>query len=301
MSFSLSLLAVIIPLALAGAVDVDLSGTADTVANNQLAVAGNAWCEGAACFLEIVYKVWEWLKPLFTIIATFIIVRYGFTLINSQEEEKLKKAKQMIGASLAALMLLYLPEKLVPAFYGGYNAGGALDPGGAGGALTTPDVSAGLVIDELKGVISWFETIVAVMAVTIIIVSGILAVTNYGKEEGGAQFKHTVGAVLFGVFLIVIKKVILDTFGLQEGLSPLTPAPTILPTLTKIVQIATGLLSFAGLIAAAIMIYAGILMALNFGNEEQYTKAKGIIVRTGIGLLAIGASLAVIRFVMTIG
>ena len=108
------------------------------------------------------------------------------------------------------------------------------------------------------------------------------------------------GAVVFGVFLIAIKQVILETLGLQAG-AALPGAPTVNVALQKIVQIANSLLTFAGLLCAAVIIYAGILMALNFGNEEQYSKAKGIILRAAIGLLAVGASLAVIRFVMTIG
>lgn len=296
-----ALLPIILALASSAlAVTVDLSGVADTVAGGQLAVAGGA-CTGAECFLKIVYEAWGWLKPLFTVIATFVLVRYGVTLINSQEEEKLTKAKQMIGSSIAAIMLLYLPEKLVPAFYGGYGAGGSFDAGTAGKALETPSASAGIITGELTGIISLLSTIVAVLAVTIIIVSGILAITSYGKEEGGTQFKRTVGAVIFGVFLIVVKKVIVATFGLQEGgVSPITPTPTIAPAIQKIVEIVSRLLEFTALLAAAVIVYAGILMILNFGNEEQYTKAKGILVRACIGLLAIGVSYAVIRLVMTI-
>lgn len=303
MNLFLFSLLVFIPSVLAGVVDLGargLSEAADTVANGQLEATGGL-CDGADCFLEIAYFVWHWLKRVFTVIATFMIVRYGFTLINSQEEEKLRKAKQMIGASIAAIMLLYLPEKLVPAFYGGYTAGGFLDPDTAGKAITTPAASAGIVTSELAGIILWLETIVAVLAVTIIIVSGILAVTSYGKEEGGTQFKHTVGAVIFGVFLIVIKKVILDTFGLVAEVGPENPTPTIVPALQKIIQVVSSLLGFAGLLCAAVIIYAGILMALNFGNEEQYNNAKGIILRAAIGLLAIIASLAVIQLVMEIG
>ena len=141
--------------------------------------------------------------------------------------------------------------------------------------------------------------LVGTLAVTIIIVSGILAVTSYGKEEGGTQFKRTVGAVIFGVFLIAVKQVILDTFGLVAEADPLG-MPTIDPVIQKIVQIVSSLLAFTASLAAVVIVYAGILMILNFGNEEQYTKAKGVLVRACIGLLAIGVSYAVIRLVMTI-
>lgn len=285
MNLANALFLAFLPSALAN-VRVDLSPVADTVAGNP-----GLLCFGADCFLNIVILAYGWLQPLFTVMAAFLLVWYGFALVNSQEEEKLQKAKKMIGASIAALMLLYLPYHFVTAFYG-FGAG-------AGQAIMNPMASASVVTMEVAGIISWFETLIAVLAVTTIIVSGILAVTSYGKEEGNTQFKHTVGAVIFGIFLIAIKQMILLTLGLQGG--PALPgAPSIVFALTKIVQIVNGLLGFAGLLSVAVIIYAGILLALNFGNEEQYSKAKGIFMRAIIGLLAIIASLAVIRFVMTI-
>lgn len=293
MSLLASLLPTLAPPVLAG-VTVNLSGAADAVipAGTNLSAAG-AGCGGGDCFIQVVRQVFDWVKTFSTVLATFIIVRYGVALIYGQEEEKLQKAKKMIGASIAAIMLLYLAEPLTNAFYGGFSAGQA------GKALTTPPTSAGILTKEIGGVISWFETIVAVLAVTIIIVSGILAVTSYGKEEGGAQFKRTIFAVIFGVFLIVIKQVILGTFGLQTG-AALPGNPSVAFALQKIVQIVSSLLAFAALLAAVVIVYAGILMILNFGNEEQYTKAKGILVRACIGLVAIGVSYAVIQLVMTI-
>lgn len=299
MSVLLPIILALASSALAAPVDVSLTSAADAVlpANINLSAAG-AGCTKAGCFLAIVYKAWEWLKPLFSLIATFLIIRYGVALINSQEEEKLQKAKKMIGAAIAAIMLLYLAEPLTNAFYGGF-AGGSLDENAAGKAITTPEQSASLLTTEMTGIVSWLSTLVGTLAVTIIIVSGILAITSYGKEEGGTQFKRTVGAVIFGVFLIVVKQVILDTFGLTAEADPLG-TPTIAPAIQKIVQIVSRLLEFTALFAAVVIVYAGILMILNFGNEEQYTKAKGILVRACIGLLAIGVSYAVIRLVMTI-
>ncbi|MBI4129525.1 hypothetical protein HY464_02425 [Candidatus Peregrinibacteria bacterium] len=278
----------------ASAVAVNLQEAADAVlpAGSNLSAAG-AGCSGGDCFIQVIRQVFDWIKPFLTVLATFIIVHYGVALVYSQEEEKLQKAKKMIGASIAAIMLLYLAEPLTNAFYGGFSAGEA------GEALTNPSTSAGILTREIGGIVAWFETIVAVLAVTIIIVSGILAVTSYGKEEGGTQFKRTVGAVIFGVFLIAIKQVILGTFGLQTGAAQ-PGAPSVAFALQKIVQIVSRLLEFTALLAAAVIVYAGIVMILNFGNEEQYTKAKGILVRACIGLLAIGVSYAVIQLVMTI-
>lgn len=275
-----------LPRAIAG-IPVDLTTVADTVAGGAGFSAG---CFGANCLLDIVLWVYGWLQPIFAVVAAFLLVWYGFTLVNSQEEEKLQKAKRMVGASIAALMLLYFPFHFVTAFYG-FGAG-------AGQTIHDPFTSAAIVATEVTGIVLWFETLIAILAVTVIIVSGILAVTSYGKEEGVAQFKHTVGAVIFGIFLIAMKQVILLTFGLQAG-AALPGPPTIVFALVRIVQIVNALLGFAGIVAAAVIIYAGILMALNFGNDEEYSRAKGIILRAAIGLFAIIASLAVIQFILT--
>jgi len=293
MSSFIHIIAELAPSALVG-VSVDLKEAADAVlpAGIDLSAAG-ANCGGGDCFIQVIREVFDWIKPLFTVLATFVIVHYGVALVYSQEEEKLQKAKKMIGASIAAIMLLYLAEPLTNAFYGGYSAGEA------GEALSDPETGASILTTEIGGIVSWLSMLVGTLAVTIIIVSGILAVTSYGKEEGGTQFKRTVGAVIFGVFLIAVKQVILDTFGLVAEADPLG-MPTIDPVIQKIVQIVSSLLAFTASLAAVVIVYAGILMILNFGNEEQYTKAKGVLVRACIGLLAIGVSYAVIRLVMTI-
>lgn len=269
--------------------NVDLSTIADTVAGSPL--LDDPTCFGAGCLFSIVTWAYGWLQPIFAVVAAFLLVWYGFMLVNSQEEEKLQKAKRMVGASIAALMILYFPFHFITAFYG--------TGAGAGQAIHNPLGSAAIVATEIAGIVLWLETIVAVLAVTSIIVSGILAVTSYGKEEGRMQFKHTVSAVLFGIVLIALKQVILLTFGLQAG--PALPGPpTMVFALVRIVQLVNALLGFAGFLAAAVIIYAGITMALNFGNDEEYSRAKGIILRAVIGLFAIMASLAVIRFVLTI-
>ena len=49
---------------------------------------------------------------------------------------------------------------------------------------------------------------------------------------------------------------------------------------------------FVTIVAVAVMIFAGFLMIVNVGKDEQYQRAKGIIIRVAIGLLVILSSVA---------
>jgi len=48
----------------------------------------------------------------------------------------------------------------------------------------------------------------------------------------------------------------------------------------------------------AVVIYAGTLMILNFGNDDFITKGKGILINAGIGLLLIMTSYVIVSEVI---
>jgi len=64
------------------------------------------------------------------------------------------------------------------------------------------------------------------------------------------------------------------------------------------VKIINVVLGIAGLLAVTAVIYAGLLMIVNFGKEEQYSRAKGLVIRVGIGLVVILSSLAIVNLVI---
>ena len=60
-------------------------------------------------------------------------------------------------------------------------------------------------------------------------------------------------------------------------------------------------LGFLGLVAVAMIIYAGILMVTAQGEEEQLNKGKKIITWAAIGLVIIMLSFAIVRVVIGAG
>ena len=57
---------------------------------------------------------------------------------------------------------------------------------------------------------------------------------------------------------------------------------------------------FLALIAVTIVIYAGVMMIVTLGNEEQYGKSRGLIGRALVGLFVIMISYAAVTFVITL-
>jgi hypothetical protein len=68
---------------------------------------------------------------------------------------------------------------------------------------------------------------------------------------------------------------------------------------TKAGQIIGTILSFVGVIFLILMIYAGITWMVSGGNEQQVTKAKGMMVNSIIGIIIVFAAYAIISFVGT--
>ncbi|MBI3332249.1 hypothetical protein HYZ99_04845 [Candidatus Peregrinibacteria bacterium] len=281
------LAAILVPDAFAGPIETGAAGTVGGLLPNP----GNN-------FNTIVSTFVVNFRPLVFIVAVFVITLSGFRMIITEEEESFNKAKRIISASVTGVMLSYLVEPFIDAFYGDGNVFGAIGIG----AVPRGNAAAGASVlsEEALGVIEWALTIVGVLAVFIIIISGLKAIANAGSEEGITQLRRTVFTVISGILLIVFRIAINDTLGLPEASgAPGAPGPG--PLIGAAIQILNFILGFLLIVAIAMIIYAGFQMILNFGQEDQYTKAKGLAFRVGIGLVVIAVSLVIINLVISVG
>ncbi|OGJ55695.1 hypothetical protein A2706_00950 [Candidatus Peribacteria bacterium RIFCSPHIGHO2_01_FULL_51_35] len=259
---------------------------------------------GVGCgFVNIIASFVANARPLVFIGAFFLIVVSGIRMIITEEEESFGKAKRIISASLTGVILSYLVEPIVNAFYGGLGSGTITAGifGGIGiGSVPTSNVPLGasILYIQVMGLINWALVIVGTLTVFMIIVSGFKAMTKAGSEEGVSELRRTVFYVIGGVILIVFAETLNLTFGLFSEAPSLPGVPSVAPVAQAIVLIVNFVLSFAALVAVAIIIYCGFQMVLNFGNEEMFTKAKSLLIRVAIGLVLIGMSFAIVNFVI---
>ena len=265
---------------------LDIINNLGSSAGLQVSFTGSGYAEG---FPGIAGFLREQVLVLLDVVGILLLVYAGLKLIISDEEDKLNKAKRTIAATLVGIMLAHLSIRVVEIFYGSDGTGGIL----------TPEASVGMLNEEIMGVVDWVLTLVAVLGILMIVVSGMRAIGSFGKEEGIKNLKQTVIGTVTGIFFIIISSAVRATLGLPTDplavAVPGDPSPT--PIIARGVTIVSAILEYLALIAVAVVIYAGFLMVINFGNEEQFTKGKTLIYRALIGLVIILVSGTIVRFV----
>lgn len=235
---------------------------------------------GAEAYVGIAQLLVAQLRPLLFIVGTLVITILGFRMIIGQEDESIDKAKTTIIAVISGIMLAFLIEPFIAAFYGV-----------AGEVVTAPGAGANIVAQEVGGIIDWALSIAGVLAVLMIIVSGLKAIASPFSEEGIGNMRSTIISVGFGMILLVFRVAINVAFGS-------TGTPSAQPIIDILVNILTFVLGFVALAAVVVLIYAGILMMLNYGREDEISRAKGIIARAIIGIIIILVSIGIVQFVI---
>jgi hypothetical protein len=227
---------------------------------------------GGDTFGEILVNIAGAFTPLVTIVAVVLIARAGFNLVVEQTEEQIGRSRRTIVGALVAIVLVNIAGPISDAIFGNTNI------------ISSPSGMAANIGDEIRGLIRWFEVSVATAAVLMIVVSGLRAVASFGSEAGITELRRTVLGVAGGIILLTAKAAFTDAFITQKN-----PGPII----TEIATIVGALMAFMALVAVVIIIYAGLLMIFNVGNDDQYQKAKGLLLRVLIGLLVIVSSGAI--------
>ncbi len=238
---------------------------------------------GTCGFLAIAETIIGRFRPLLTIIATLIIVIEGFRMVIAQEDDAVQKIRPVISAIVAGLVMVWLVDPFVQAFYGstGEVARGAMAAG------------AGIFSGQIAGLINWVLVIVAALAVIIMIAVALKALGEAAKEDGIAEMRRTAFTVVAGLLLIGFRLIISNAI-VNHPESPL-------PLLAPVVVVISYLMGFLALAATIVVIYAGIQMVLTLGKEEQAQKAKALLLRALIGAIVIFASLAIVNFIIVPG
>jgi hypothetical protein len=243
-------------------------------------------CQGACAFVDLAQSVIAKVRPALLVFAVFVIALQGFRMIITQDEEVFSKGRGIIASALTGIVLAYIITPFINAFYGTVAAPGSIPQGNM-------IVGEAIVSREVIGIIRWAETIVASLAVLMLVISGFRAMIYAGSEEGVTQLRRTVFGVVGGIFLLLLTEVAKRTLGLQD-LSQPNPNEAIVAA----VQIAAFFLGFLALVALVIVVYAGFLMIFSLGNDERVTQAKSLLIRAGIGFLVILVSFALVQFVI---
>ncbi len=247
-----------------------------SAANVPNVVSSGGWTPSAFTFNAIIRDLVSsfGLGLLIKGIALIVIARAALLLIVEQSEGELGEFKKQIVSALIAIVLIFIADPISQALF----------QDSATNILSDPEVSANMIQTQFLGIIDFIEEPIAVIAVIMIIVSGIRTVLNWGGSDGLTHLKRTVISIMIGLFLIVAKGEFVDALIVTHSPDPIIEA------FRYYIRWAMG---FVTLIAVAILIFAGFLMIVNIGKDDQYQRAKGIVIRVAIGLIVILASMAI--------
>ncbi|MBI1813218.1 hypothetical protein HY285_01010 [Candidatus Peregrinibacteria bacterium] len=254
-------------------------GFIETIVNSVGGGSGIGGAGGGQGFVDIALQILHTLRPLIITIAALMISISAFRMIVGQEDDAVTKARGIFSASIAGVVISFLIEPFVAAFYGLH-----------GEVEKNPEIGAGILSREIQGLINWALVLVSALAVTMIITSAVKALVK--SEEGVASMRRTIFAVVAGILLIVFREVLATAIGAKDF------HPTAIPAVSAIAKVIAFILTFMGLAAVAVIIYAGVLMVVNFGRDDQIQQAKSLIIRAIIGLIVILVSFSIVQFVV---
>lgn len=225
-------------------------------------------------FGSIAVTVAQGFVPLVNALAILVIIVSSVLMILRQDEGEISQLKTVVGAALGAVILVNLAGPIQNIIIG---------------VVDNPVGSEVIVESEVQGLLGFLLMPIGVLTVLMIIVSGIRAVVSYGSEQGVAQLRRTVVSVLAGVIVIYMSGGISTALTLDFG-----PGAIIV----DIMYVVNVIVGFTALIAVAMIIYAGFMMIANTGNDDQYSRAKKLIIRVGIGLVVLMSSAAIINAIV---
>jgi hypothetical protein len=230
-------------------------------------------------------------KYIVVISAILFIVIAGVRMITASGNEEIsKKNRTSIVWLMVGLIIMQLSEIFVNILYNqdyymGFGIFGDY-------AENVPEKLQNSLVNPL---LNFMMTLLAVIAVLMILIAALKMMTAMGDEgKIKKQQQMLVGAVL-GLGIIVLAKPVVQWF---YGYGTSTPSTNVAQSVSIVVQIANFIMGFTFVAAVVMLIVAGIMMVINFGNDQQVQKAKKIISWVLVGLaLILSAYTIVLLFI----
>ena len=257
----------------------DLNAVLDHVGTNAPKPSG--FCFDETCLGDISTALVDQLYPFLGILATIFIVMAGIRLMAKSSEDELQTARRSIGMVAAGVILGVLAQRGVL-----YDAVSQVE-GGEGAAI---------VCEEFIGVISIFEGIAGILAIMMIVITGIRCLFSFGNEDTVANMRNVVFGVVLGMLVLLSKEVVFPAIGLGADGCSLLETISSAGIVSDVVNIVSTFLGYLIVLAILILVIIGLMIILYLGNEEQVSKLKGYLLRLAIGFIV----LAMTKFIIDI-
>lgn len=261
-----------------------------------VALPEGAHAAGGADIRDMFVTIITAFAPLWITAAILVLVMAGFVLMTTHDEGRLEKAKStlisvFVGGILLTVILVMGPLNFIGIVYTGVPGFGMINSGN-------------LIGMEAMGIADWLSAIAVMLGVLLIIVAVLRAVASLGDEAAYTAVRTSLLHIIVGIVVIAGAYLIrLAFFGSDTGPGQVVTGALAIepnPLIGLISQKLLIVLNIITLIAVLILIYAGLRLIVSFGREEEFTAAKGLVIRVLLGIFVIVVSYAVVFFVASV-
>ncbi len=249
--------------------------------------------EGEMQLRNTIITMLDFLKRLLIPCIVLLLTWAGVELFLSRgNEEALKKKFAQILATATGFAVILLTVVLVEKVFFGEH--GEILEGGSSESFA----QRGVV--EIRGLINFITTLVVVIAVAYILFAAFNLIFAGETEDEMTNMKKQAIYAAMGVVIIVIAKEIVEFFmvggdlgtGRMEAFAPSRYAPFF----QEIIYWTNIVLSFVGVLAVISLIWAGIRLITQFGDDGAVEEAKKIMQFSVIALVLAFSAYTIIRY-----
>ena len=248
--------------------------------------------QGKQGIVVLIERIVDYLKYIFGGIGVLFIIIAGYRLLiaGGQIDEEISKQKETIKWVAIGFIVITIADLAVTnVFFRG-----------EGKFLDSPELAIRAAeegVKYIKQVVDFIVAFVGTIAVLTIVLSGMRMLMSPGNEEVmGAQKKIFMWAAM-GLIIITMADRIVYIFYGKSG----EKGVNVKAGLVELAGITNYILGFMGILAAASLIYAGVIMLVNYGNTEMVGKAKTVVRDVMIGIVIAFSAYTIVSAIVRIG
>lgn len=247
--------------------------------------------EGAGVIVAAIQRFLDFFKLIVTPIAVLFLIIMGVRMTSAAKdnEEVTTQAKNAVTYTLYGLGFIFVSDSVISVFFGSQ---GEVFRGGTAGVQDFAAKSSNF----FAGIYGLVETLIAAIAVFMLITAGMRYVGGSYDDDQIAKAKKQiqwalVGLMVVGIAEFVVKGILFQDQGARLGVDE---AKQLMANLTNFMAGTMGTISFVSLL------YAGYLYVTGVQNEDNVAKAKKIIMWSLGGIIIALAAFAITNTLVTL-
>ncbi len=215
-------------------------------------------------------------------LAILFIVILGLKYIMAMgDEEKITQYKQQLAWTVLGLTIISLAEFI------GFEL---FNPSGNEVLSTSTQIK---LSEKVSAIVRFFEYSAGAFFLVSALITGYKLVMNGEGEESSTFIKTFFKSMIMGSIMILMSEIIIRIFSFQDSADKTTEM-----VVTEVAGLINFVLSLVAIAAMAMLVLSSLYFVISFGNEEQTTKAKGMIKTSILGIIIASASYVLVRFLI---